>query len=52
MTDPIGVKIGMHDKGFWDNGNNVMADKTPFASGLNVNDAVSKAKSHANRHNA
>src|SRR5687768_4452881 len=46
MADPIKVKIGVHDKGVWDAGNNIQADKNPFASGLNINDAVNKAKTN------
>ncbi len=44
MADPIKVKIGVHDKGLWDAGNNVEAEKNPFVSGLNINDAINKAK--------
>jgi hypothetical protein len=47
MADPIKVKIGVHDKGFFDNGNNVEANKTALASGLNINDAINKAKSNS-----
>jgi hypothetical protein len=47
MADPIKVKIGVHDKGFWDNANNVEASKSPLASGLNISDAVNKAKANS-----
>ena len=43
MTD-IGFKIGGHDTGFWDNENEVMANKKPFIEGVNVNEAIKKAK--------
>lgn len=39
-------KVGTHDKGFWDSGNNVNADKNPIASGLTTDQAIEKAKQH------
>ena len=39
-------KVGSHDKGFWDATNPINADKNPIASGLNVDQAIEKAKQH------
>ncbi|MGV2481876.1 UNVERIFIED_CONTAM: hypothetical protein IGO34_34340, partial [Salmonella enterica subsp. enterica serovar Weltevreden] len=36
--------IGSHDKGIWDASNPINANKTPSASGLNVQEALDKAK--------
>lgn len=43
----IGQRIGAHDTGFWDKENPIQAEKKPIASGLGVNEALAKAKSHA-----
>lgn len=45
MTDG-GIKVGSHDKGFWDPNNPIKADKKPLASGLSVEQALETAKKH------
>ncbi|MBT9548299.1 MAG: hypothetical protein IV090_23105 [Candidatus Sericytochromatia bacterium] len=45
MTDG-GIKVGSHDKGFWDPNNPIKADKKPLASGLSVDQALETAKKH------
>jgi hypothetical protein len=46
MPDDL-IKVGYHDKGFWDASNNVSANKKPIANNLNINDAIAKAKSNS-----
>lgn len=41
-----GVKVGSHDTGFWDANNPIKADKKALASGLSVEQALSKAQEH------
>src|SRR6185295_14502783 len=43
MTD-IGIKIGTHDTGFWDAENEIIANKKSLVEGVNINEAISKAK--------
>jgi hypothetical protein len=45
MTDG-GIKLGSHDKGFWDPSNTVKAAKKPLAEDLEIEQALETAKQH------